>query len=88
MSESEITGASTLGPGHVPGGIPLKIRISEAEYTALVCIAKRKDMTAAALVEQLVLNALARTEVPAAAESTPKRRHTTYEQATSGYRAD
>ena len=87
MSESEISGASTLGPGHIPGGIPLKIRISEAEYTALVCIAKHKDTTPATLVEQLVLNALAHTEVPAA-ESTPKRRHTTYEQATSGYRAD
>ncbi|WP_348788232.1 hypothetical protein [Leifsonia sp. NPDC080035] len=88
MSESEITGATTLGPGHVPGGIPLKIRLSEADLSALARIAKRKDTTAAALVEQLVLGALAHAEVPAAAESTPKRRHTTYEQATSGYRAD
>lgn len=88
MTEDEITGASTLGPGHAPGGIPLKIRVGEAEFTALARIAKRSGTTASALVEELVLNALARTEVPAAAETTPKRRHTTYEQATAGYRAD
>lgn len=88
MSEADITGPTMLGPGHVPGGIPLKIHLSESEYAALIRIAQHRNATAAHLVEQLVLNALSHTPVPPPADSQPKRKHTTYEEATSGYRSD
>lgn len=88
MSDAEITAATTLGPGHVPGGIPLKVHLGEPEYAALVRIAQHRNTTAAQLVEQLVLHALSRTPVPPPADSQPKRKHTTYEEATRGYRAD
>ena len=84
----EITGASTLGPGAAPGGIPLKLHLDPGEYRALERIAKRRHTTPAALVEQLVLNALAHTDVPPPADSHSKRAHTTYEQATRGYARD
>ncbi|GIT81182.1 hypothetical protein LLS1_28510 [Leifsonia sp. LS1] len=88
MSDADITAATTLGPGHSPGGIPLKVHLGEAEYAALVRIAQHRHATAAQLVEQLVLHALTRTAVPPPADSQPKRKHTTYEEATSGYRPD
>jgi hypothetical protein len=53
-----------------------------------VRIARARETTAAALVEQLVLHALSRTEVPPPAEAQPARKHTTYEQAVAGFRAD
>lgn len=84
----EFTGASTLGPGSAPGGIPLKVVLDPAEYRALERIAARRRTTPAALVEQLVLNALAHAEVPAPAESHPSRPHTTYEEATRGFARD
>ncbi|MFF2052612.1 hypothetical protein ACFVU2_13505 [Leifsonia sp. NPDC058194] len=88
MSDLDVTAPTTLGPGHVPGGIPLKIHLGEIEYAALVRIAQNRHATAAQLVEQLVLHALSTTPVPPPAESQPKRKHTTYEEATRGYRAD
>lgn len=84
----EFTGASTLGPGSAPGGIPLKVVLDPAEYRALEWIAARRRTTPSALVEQLVLNALAHAEVPAPAESRPSRSHTTYEKATRGFARD
>jgi hypothetical protein len=62
--------------------------LDPAEYRALERIAARRRTTPAALMEQLVLNALAHAEVPAAPESHPKRSHTTYEQATRGFARD
>ncbi|WP_158863082.1 hypothetical protein [Leifsonia sp. AG29] len=88
MSQDDVVGASTLAPGHTPGGIPLKIHLGEREYVALVRIAQHRRTTAARLVEQLVLHALQRTDVPPPAESGPKRPHTSYEEATRGYRPD
>lgn len=88
MSEADITAPTTLGPGRIPGGMPLTIHLGEPEYAALVRIAQHRRTTASRLVEQLVLRALERTEVPAPAESSVKRPHTTYEAATRGYRPD
>lgn len=88
MTEADITGPTTLGPGHAPGGIPLRIHLGEPQYAALLRIAQNRNATAAQLVEQLVLHALSHTPVPPPADSQPKRRHTTYEEATRGYRAD
>ena len=88
MSDAEHIGGTTLGPGHAPGGIPLRIHLGEPEYAALVRIARRRNTTAARLVEQLVLNALEHADVPPPAISYPKRPHTSYEQATSGYKPD
>jgi hypothetical protein len=72
--------ASVHGPGRAPAGIPLTIRLGEREFAALVRIARHRETTAAELVEQLVL--------PPPAESHPARKHTTYEEATAGFRAD
>jgi len=80
--------ASVHGPGRAPAGMPLTIRLGEREYAALVRIARARETTAAALIEQLVLHALAKTEVPPPADSHPARRHTTYEEATAGFRRD
>jgi len=80
--------ASVHGPGRAPAGMPLTIRLGEREYAALVRIARARETTAAVLVEQLVLHALARTDVPPPADSHPARRHTTYEEATAGFRPD
>ena len=80
--------ASVHGPGRAPAGMPLTIRLGEREYAALVRIARSRETTAAALVEQLVLHALSKTDVPPPAESHPARRHTTYEEATAGFRRD
>ena len=92
MKDSNATGvaepASAHGPGRAPAGIPLTIRLGEREYANLVRIARHRETTAAALVEQLVLHALRRADVPPPAESHPARKHTTYEQATSGFRVD
>lgn len=77
-----------MGPGTAPGGIPLKLHLEPDEYRALERIAKRRRTTPAALVEQLVLNALAHTDVPPPADSHPKRAHTTYEQATRDFARD
>ncbi|MFP3464911.1 hypothetical protein [Leifsonia sp. SIMBA_070] len=88
MSEADITAATTLGPGHSRGGIPLKIHLGEQEYSALVHVARRRHTTASELVEELVLHALEHADVPPAAESSVKRPHTTYEAATHGYRPD
>lgn len=88
MGQGENIGATTLGPGHAAGGMPLRLHLGEAEYAALVRIARRRNSTAAHLVEELVLAALEHAEVPPPALSYPKRPHTTYEEATSGFRAD
>ena len=80
--------ASVHGPGRAPAGMPLTIRLGEREYAALVRIARSRETTAAALVEQLVLHALSKADVPPPAESHPARRHTTYEEATAGFRRD
>ncbi|MFP3467012.1 hypothetical protein [Leifsonia sp. SIMBA_070] len=80
--------ASVHGPGRAPAGMPLTIRLGEREYAALVRIARSRETTAATLVEQLVLHALAKTDVPPPADSHPARRHTTYEEATAGFRPD
>jgi hypothetical protein len=80
--------ASAHGPGRAPSGIPLTVRLGEREYAALVRIARHRDTTAAALVEQLVLHALSKADVPPPAESHPARKHTTYEEATAGFRPD
>lgn len=80
--------ASAHGPGRAPAGIPLTIRLGEREFAALVRIARHRETTAAELVEQLVLHALGRADVPPPAESHPARKHTTYEEATAGFRAD
>lgn len=80
--------ASAHGPGRAPAGIPLTVRFGEQEYAALVRIARHRDTSAATLVEQLVLHALSKTAVPPAADSSPARNHTTYEEATSGFRRD
>ena len=80
--------ASVHGPGRAPSGIPLTIRLGEREYASLVRIARHRDTSAAALVEQLVLHALTRADVPPPAESHPARKHTTYEEATAGFRRD
>ncbi|MFF2051049.1 hypothetical protein ACFVU2_05550 [Leifsonia sp. NPDC058194] len=66
----------------------MTVRLGEREYAALVRIARHRDTTAAALVEQLVLHALSKTDVPPPAESHPARKHTTYEEATAGFRQD
>jgi hypothetical protein len=88
-SHAEVTEpASVHGPGRAPAGMPLTIRLGEREYAALVRIARSRDTTAAALVEQLVLHALSKTDVPPPADSHPARRHTTYEEATAGFRRD
>ena len=68
--------------------MPLTIRLGEREYAALVRIARSRETTAAALVEQLVLHALSKADVPPPADSHPARRHTTYEEATAGFRRD
>jgi hypothetical protein len=88
MSEAPPTGPTALGPGTTPGGIPLKLHLPESEYAALVRIALHRRTTASALVELLVLRALEHADVPPAAESTPKRPHTTYDDATRGYTRD
>lgn len=88
MSEAHPTGPTALGPGSTPGGIPLKLHLAEPEYAALVRIALHRHTTASQLVETLVLRALEHAEVPAAAESSPKRPHTTYDDATRGYTRD
>ena len=80
--------ASVHGPGRAPAGMPLTIRLGEREYAALVRIARSRETTAAALVEQLVLHALSKADVPPPADSHPARRHTTYEEATAGFRRD
>ncbi|MGO4595634.1 hypothetical protein AB4Z18_17615 [Leifsonia sp. 2TAF2] len=80
--------ASVHGPGRAPAGMPLTIRLGEREFAALVRIARSRDTTAATLVEQLVLHALSKAEVPPPADSHPARRHTTYEEATAGFRQD
>ena len=80
--------ASVHGPGRAPAGMPLTIRLGEREYAALVRIARSRETTAATLVEQLVLHALSKTEVPPPADSHPARRHTTYEEATAGFSRD
>lgn len=80
--------ASVHGPGRAPAGMPLTIRLGEQEYAALVRIARSRETTAAALVEKLVLHALSRTDVPPPVDSHPARRHTTYEEATAGFRPD
>lgn len=80
--------ASVQGPGRAPAGMPLTIRLGEREYAALVRIARSRETTAAALVEQLVLHALSKADVPPPADSHPARRHTTYEEATAGFRRD
>ena len=80
--------ASVHGPGRAPAGMPLTIRLGEREYAALVRIARSRETTAAALIEQLVLHALSKTEVPPPADSHPARRHTTYEEATAGFSRD
>lgn len=79
---------STLQPGRTAGGMPLKLHFSRAEMIALVRISKVRGIDVSALVEDLVLYALSRATVPPAAESAPHRRHTTYDEATSGYRSD
>lgn len=88
MSEPHPTGPTALGPGTTPGGIPLKLHLAEPEYAALVRIALHRHTTASALVESLVLRALEHAEVPQPAESTPKRPHTTYDDATRDFTAD
>ena len=88
MGQAENIGATTLGPGHAAGGIPLRLHLGEAQYAALVRIARHRKTTAARLVEELVLAALEHTEVPPPVISYPKRPHTTYEEATSGFRPD
>ncbi|WP_285117404.1 hypothetical protein [Leifsonia sp. fls2-241-R2A-40a] len=88
MSEADVTAPTTLGPGRIPGGMPLTIHLGEPEYAALVRIAQHRRTTASHLVEQLVLRALEHAEVPPPAESTAKRPHTTYEAATQGYSPD
>jgi hypothetical protein len=88
MSEAHPTGPTALGPGSTPGGIPLKLHLAEPEYAALVRIALHRNTTASQLVETLVLRALERAQVPAPAESSPKRPHTTYDDATRGYTRD
>jgi|GEM_PF-1118127 len=88
MDEAENIAATTLGPGRAPGGVPLRIHLGEPEYAALVRIARNRNTTAAHLVELLVLGALQKTDVPPPAMSYPKRPHTTYEQATSGFKPD
>jgi hypothetical protein len=88
MSEAHPTGPTALGPGTTPGGIPLKLHLAEPEYAALVRIALHRHTTASALVEELVIRALQHAEVPPAADSTPKRPHTTYDEATRGYTSD
>jgi hypothetical protein len=80
--------ASVHGPGRAPAGMPLTVRLGEREYAALVRIARARETTAAALVEQLVLHALGKADVPPPADSHPARRHTTYEQATAGFSRD
>ncbi|CAM5519828.1 hypothetical protein [Leifsonia shinshuensis] len=82
------TGPTVLGPGAVPGGIPLKLHLNEPEYAALVRIALHRHTTASHLVETLVLRALEHTEVPPPADSSPKRSHTTYDEATRGFTRD
>ncbi|AGW42600.1 hypothetical protein O159_27020 [Leifsonia xyli subsp. cynodontis DSM 46306] len=80
--------ASAYGPGRAPAGIPLTLRLGEREFASLVRIARARETTAAALVEQLVLHALSRTDVPPAVDSRPARRHTTYDQAVAAFRSD
>lgn len=80
--------ASAQGPGRAPSGIPLTIRLGEQEFAALVRIARNRDSTAAGLVEQLVLHALGRAEVPPAAESRTSRTHTTHAEATASFLPD
>ncbi|MGO4534710.1 hypothetical protein [Leifsonia sp. 2MCAF36] len=80
--------ASVHGPGRAPAGMPLTIRLGEREYAALVRIARSRETTAAALIEQLVLHALSKTDVPPPADSHPARRHTSYEEATAGFSRD
>jgi hypothetical protein len=84
----ETDGATTLEPGHSPGGIPLTVHISKAQMRALTRIAEYRKTTPAALVEALVLNAIAHTEVPPAAPHAQTRSHTTYEKATEGFTRD
>ncbi|MDR6611074.1 MULTISPECIES: hypothetical protein [Microbacteriaceae] len=88
MSEADITAPTTLGPGCVPGGMPLKIHLGEPEYAALVRIAQHRHTTAAKMVEELVLHALARADVPPPVQGPIKRPHTTYDDATQGFRRD
>lgn len=88
MNPEDTETPSTLQPGRTAGGIPLKLHLSRAEMVALVRISKGRGTTVAALVEDLTLYALSRATVPPAADSTPHRRHTTYEEATRGYRSD
>lgn len=88
MTDDDITAPTTLGPGRLPGGMPLKIRLGEAEYAALIRIAQQRHTTAPRLVEKLVEHALANTDVPPPAESHVTRPHTTYEAATQHYRRD
>ena len=79
---------STLQPGRRAGGIPLKLHLSRAEMIALVRISKVRGTSVSALVEDLILYALSRATVPPAAESASHRHHTTYDEATRGYRSD
>ncbi len=88
MDPGEIGSPTTLSPGRTAGGIPLKLRLSRAEMVALVRISRARRTTVPALVEDLILYALSRTTVPPPAESSPSRRHTTYDEATEGYRPD
>ncbi|WP_426623415.1 hypothetical protein ACPPVW_12350 [Leifsonia sp. McL0607] len=88
MSEVHPTGPTALGPGTTPGGIPLRLHLAEPEYAALVRNTLGRHTTASALVELLVLRALEHADVPQPADTTPKRRHTTYDDATSGFTRD
>ncbi|MGO4299839.1 hypothetical protein [Leifsonia sp. RAF41] len=84
----ETQGATTLGPGSAPGGIRLKLHLDPAQLRALERIAAERKTSAAVLVEQLVLNALAHAEVPPPADSHVQRPHTTYEEATHDFTRD
>lgn len=88
MSEADITAPTTLGPGRVPGGMPLKIHLDEPAYAALVRIAQDRRTTAARMVEDLVLHALSRAAAPPPAAGPITRPHTTYDDATQGFRRD
>lgn len=88
MSEANLTGPTALGPGTAPGGIPLKVHLPEPEYAALVRIALHRRTTASRLVEALVLRALEHADVPPPVDSSPKRSHTTYDEATRGFTRD
>jgi hypothetical protein len=86
--EEDTETPATLQPGRTAGGVPLRLHLSRAEMVALVRISRARGTTVTALVEDLILYALSRATVPPPAESSPSRRHTTYDEATRGYRSD